>query len=64
MVKSFPTVYKELKLGKVVGYPSSGAVIGTSPYYLIDGSEMRMPGSGWFKLMEAIWKEQEQCRTS
>ncbi|MDD2331872.1 MAG: S41 family peptidase [Candidatus Cloacimonetes bacterium] len=46
----FPTVYKELKLGKVVGYPSSGAVIGTSPYYLIDGSEMRMPGSGWFKL--------------
>lgn len=46
----FPIVYQELKLGKVVGYPSSGAVIGTWEYELIDGSSMRMPGSGWYKL--------------
>jgi tricorn protease len=46
----FPTVYQELKLGKVVGTPSSGAVIGTWQYYLMDGSSMRMPGSGWYKL--------------
>ncbi len=46
----FPIVYQELKLGKVVGYPSSGAVIGTWQYDLIDGSSMRMPGSGWYKL--------------
>lgn len=46
----FPTIYKELKLGKVVGYPSSGAVIGTWQFNLIDGSSMRMPGSGWYKL--------------
>lgn len=46
----FPIVYKELKLGKVVGYPSSGAVIGTTEYQLIDGSTMRMPGSGWYKM--------------
>ncbi|MCK9308967.1 MAG: S41 family peptidase [Candidatus Cloacimonetes bacterium] len=46
----FPTVYQELKLGKVVGIPSSGAVIGTWQYDLIDGSSMRMPGSGWYKL--------------
>jgi tricorn protease len=46
----FPIVYQELKLGKVVGYPSSGAVIGTWEYDLIDGSSMRMPGSGWYKL--------------
>ena len=46
----FPTIYQELKLGKVVGFPSSGSVIGTSEYDLIDGSSMRMPGSGWFKL--------------
>lgn len=46
----FPIVYKELKLGKVVGIPSSGAVIGTWEYTLIDGSRMRMPGSGWYKL--------------
>jgi len=46
----FPTVYQELKLGKVVGIPSSGSVIGTWQYDLIDGSSMRMPGSGWYKL--------------
>ena len=46
----FPTVYKQLKLGKEVGYPSSGAVIGTREYKLVDGSAMRMPGSGWYKM--------------
>ncbi len=46
----FPTVYQELKLGKVVGKPSSGSVIGTWQYYLLDGSSMRLPGSGWYKL--------------
>ena len=46
----FPTVYQELGLGKVVGQPSSGSVIGTWQYRLLDGSSMRMPGSGWYKL--------------
>lgn len=46
----FPIVYKEMNLGKVVGMPSSGAVIGTWEYELIDGSSMRLPGSGWYKL--------------
>lgn len=46
----FPIVYQEVGLGKVVGMPSSGAVIGTWEYTLVDGSSMRMPGSGWYKL--------------
>lgn len=46
----FPVVYQELKLGKVVGTPSSGSVIGTWQYNLMDGSSMRLPGSGWYKL--------------
>lgn len=46
----FPIIYQELKLGKVVGIPSSGAVIGTWQYDLLDGSSMRLPGSGWYKL--------------
>jgi len=46
----FPTVYQELGLGKVVGQPSSGSVIGTWQYRLLDGSSMRMPGSGWYRL--------------
>lgn len=46
----FPIVYRELKLGKVVGFPSSGAVIGTWTVNLLDGSAMRMPGTGWYKV--------------
>jgi len=46
----FPTIYQELKLGKVVGVPSSGSVIGTWQYDLMDGSSMRLPGTGWYKL--------------
>ncbi|MDY0381770.1 MAG: S41 family peptidase [Candidatus Cloacimonadaceae bacterium] len=46
----FPIIYRELKLGKVIGYPSSGAVIGTWEMQLLDGSSMRMPGTGWYKV--------------
>lgn len=46
----FPTVYKELKLGKIVGQPTSGSVIGTWEFRLLDGSSMRLPGSGWYRL--------------
>ncbi|MCB5245660.1 MAG: DPP IV N-terminal domain-containing protein [Candidatus Cloacimonetes bacterium] len=46
----FPTVYQELKLGKIVGQPTSGSVIGTWEFRLLDGSSMRMPGSGWYRL--------------
>lgn len=46
----FPTVYQELKLGKVIGVPSSGSVIGTWEYDLLDGSSMRLPGSGWYRM--------------
>lgn len=44
----FPAIYKEFKLGKVIGTPTSGAVIGTASRTLIDGSTMRMPKVGWF----------------
>jgi C-terminal processing protease CtpA/Prc/tricorn protease-like protein len=46
----FPILYQDLKLGKVVGMPSSGSVIGTWQHELLDGSEMRLPGSGWYKI--------------
>ena len=44
----FPHLFKHLKLGKVVGMPTSGSVIGTSSINFIDGSSMRMPRSGWY----------------
>jgi len=33
-------------LGKVIGTPTMGAVIGTGSYSLIDGSTVRTPGVG------------------
>jgi tricorn protease len=42
----FPDGFKTLKLGKVVGVTTYGAVIGTGSYTLLDGSSLRTPGSG------------------
>jgi tricorn protease len=42
----FPAGFKALGLGKVVGVPTMGAVIGTGSYTLLDGSSIRTPGSG------------------
>jgi tricorn protease len=42
----FPDGFRTLKLGKVVGVTTYGAVIGTGAYQLMDGSSIRTPGSG------------------
>jgi tricorn protease len=42
----FPDGFKTLKLGKVVGVTTYGAVIGTGSYTLMDGSTLRTPGFG------------------
>jgi tricorn protease len=42
----FPAGFKALGLGKVVGVTTYGAVIGTGSYRLIDGAQIRTPGSG------------------
>jgi tricorn protease len=42
----FPDGFRTLKLGKVVGVTTYGAVIGTGSYTLMDGSTIRTPGSG------------------
>jgi tricorn protease len=42
----FPAGFKALGLGKTVGMPTMGAVIGTGSYTLLDGSTIRTPGSG------------------
>jgi tricorn protease len=46
----FPILFKQLGIGKVIGVPTSGGVIGTTPYELMDGSSMRLPRSGWYTL--------------
>jgi tricorn protease len=42
----FPEGFKTLGLGKLVGMPTMGAVIGTGSYQLLDGATIRTPGSG------------------
>jgi tricorn protease len=44
----FPSAFKTLGLGKVVGQPTGGHVIGTTSIRLIDGSEFRIPRIGVF----------------
>jgi len=46
----FPQLFKEAGYGTVIGMPTSGSVIGTWEVQLIDGSSMRMPSSGWYRL--------------
>jgi tricorn protease len=42
----FPDGFRSLGLGKLVGMPTYGAVIGTGSFRLMDGSTLRTPGSG------------------
>ncbi len=42
----FPAGFKALGLGKVIGTPTYGGVIGTGSHRLIDGSTVRTPSSG------------------
>ena len=42
----FPDGFRALGLGKVIGVPTMGAVIGTGSFNLLDGSQIRTPGSG------------------
>jgi tricorn protease len=44
----FPHAFRALGLGKVVGQPTGGMVIGTSAIRLIDGSVFRVPRTGVF----------------
>jgi tricorn protease len=42
----FPDGFRRLGLGKLIGMPTMGAVIGTGAYTLLDGSTIRTPGAG------------------
>lgn len=44
----FASGYRQLGLGKIVGMPTSGGVIGTSSFHLIDGTRIRRPSWGCY----------------
>lgn len=46
----FPSGWRELGLGPVIGIDTAGAVIGTTAFSLIDGTGVRLPIEGWWGL--------------
>jgi tricorn protease len=58
--EAFPWGVKALKLGRVVGVPTYGAVIGTGGTTLIDGSSLRIPSTGAYTL-DGINMENNGC---
>ncbi len=46
----FPYGFKQLGIGKVIGVPTHGSVIGTSEYSLVDGTGFRLPMEGWYTI--------------
>ena len=46
----FGILFNDLNLGTIIGMPTSGSVIGTTSSILIDGSEMRLPMMGLYRL--------------
>lgn len=49
----FPDGFRALKLGKIVGVTTYGAVIGTGSYRLMDGSTIRTPSLGLWNVKGA-----------
>jgi tricorn protease len=46
----FPNGFREFGLGKIVGVPTYGGVIGTVDITLVDGTRFRIPRTGWSTL--------------
>jgi tricorn protease len=46
----FPTGWREMGFGPVIGVDTAGAVIGTTGFSLIDGTAVRLPINGWWGL--------------
>ena len=44
----FPAGFRSLKLGKIIGVPTPGYVIGTISDRLVDGTNYRLPMSGYY----------------
>ena len=44
----FPYGFKQMGIGKLVGEPTNGSVIGTIGYRLVDGTYFSLPIEGWY----------------
>lgn len=57
----FPNGFRALKLGKIVGVPTPGYVIGTYEGRLVDGTSYRIPMWGWY-MRDGKNMENNGCR--
>ncbi len=46
----FPDAFRAAKIGKIVGAPTAGGVIGTTDVQLSDGSTLRIPRVGYYSM--------------
>lgn len=53
----FAHAFKGLGRGPVVGIPTFGAVISTGAGQLLDGSSVRTPGRGWYRIADGVNQE-------
>jgi tricorn protease len=53
----FSHAFKQLGRGPVIGTPTFGAVISTGAASLLDGSTVRMPLRGWYRITDGVNEE-------
>jgi tricorn protease len=53
----FSHAFKQLGRGPVIGTPTFGAVISTGAAPLLDGSTVRMPLRGWYRITDGVNEE-------
>lgn len=46
----FPFIFQQMKVGKVIGVPTPGGVIGTNDIKLSDGTTFRIPRTGYYSV--------------
>ena len=53
----FSHAFKQLDRGPIIGVPTFGAVISTGGQTLLDGSQIRTPGRGWYRISDGVNEE-------
>lgn len=53
----FAHAFKQLDRGPIIGVPTFGAVISTGAATLLDGSNIRTPGRGWWRVSDGVNQE-------
>jgi tricorn protease len=53
----FAHAFKQLDRGPIFGIPTFGAVVSTGAASLLDGSQIRTPGRGWYRVSDGVNEE-------